>query len=140
MTVENPVIKCESVFKIFGANPEKMLESNKSNVNPKIFQEAGYIVGVNNASFEVSKGEILVVMGLSGSGKSTLIRHINRLIEPTSGHIFVDGEDVLTLDDDQLRDLRRQKISMVFQRFGLFPHKTVIQNIAKRKLSGELNV
>ena len=77
MTVENPVIKCESVFKIFGLNPEKMLESNKGNVNPKIFQEAGYIVGVNNASFEVSKGEILVVMGLSGSGKSTLLRCIS---------------------------------------------------------------
>ena len=73
MTVENPVIKCDSVYKIFGSNPEKMLENNSGNVDTKTFQEAGYIVGVNNASFEVSKGEILVVMGLSGSGKSTLL-------------------------------------------------------------------
>ena len=130
MTVENPVIKCESVFKIFGANPEKMLESNKGNVNPKIFQEAGYIVGVNNASFEVSKGEILVVMGLSGSGKSTLLRCISRLTNATSGKIYIDGQELLSLRNKELIELRRNKMGMVFQSFALLPHKTVLENIA----------
>ena len=130
MTVENPVIKCESVFKIFGVNPEKMLESNKGNVNPKIFQEAGYIVGVNNASFEVSKGEILVVMGLSGSGKSTLLRCISRLTDATSGKIYIDGQELLSLKNRELIELRRNKMGMVFQSFALLPHKTVLENIA----------
>ena len=130
MKVENPVIKCESVFKIFGANPEKMLESNKGNVNPKIFQEAGYIVGVNNASFEVSKGEILVVMGLSGSGKSTLLRCISRLTDATSGKIYIDGQELLSLKNRELIELRRNKMGMVFQSFALLPHKTVLENIA----------
>ena len=130
MTVENPVIKCESVFKIFGANPEKMLESNKGNVNPKIFQEAGYIVGVNNASFEVSKGEILVVMGLSGSGKSTLLRCIYSLTDATSGKIYIDGQELLSLRNKELIELRRNKMGMVFQSFALLPHKTVLENIA----------
>ncbi len=130
MTVENPVIKCESVFKIFGVNPEKMLESNKGNVNPKIFQEAGYIVGVNNASFEVSKGEILVVMGLSGSGKSTLLRCISRLTDATSGKIYIDGQELLSLRNKELIELRRNKMGMVFQSFALLPHKTVLENIA----------
>ena len=97
MTHENPVIKCDSVYKIFGSNAEKMLEKNSDNVDPKAFQEAGYIVGVNNASFEVSRGEILVVMGLSGSGKSTLLRCISRLTEATSGKIYIDGQDLLSL-------------------------------------------
>ena len=130
MTIENPVIKCDSVYKIFGANPEKMLENNSGNVDPKIFQEAGYIVGVNNASFEVSKGEILVVMGLSGSGKSTLLRCISRLTDATSGKIYIDGEDLLTLKNKELIELRRNKMGMVFQSFALLPHKTVIENIA----------
>ena len=130
MTVENPVIKCESVFKIFGLNPEKMLESNKGNVNPKIFQEAGYIVGVNNASFEVSKGEILVVMGLSGSGKSTLLRCISRLTDATSGKIYIGGQELLSLKNRELIELRRNKMGMVFQSFALLPHKTVLENIA----------
>jgi len=130
MTIENPVIKCDSVYKIFGANPEKMLENNSGNVDPKIFQEAGYIVGVNNASFEVSKGEILVVMGLSGSGKSTLLRCISRLTDATSGKIYIDGQELLTLKNKELIELRRNKMGMVFQSFALLPHKTVLENIA----------
>ena len=130
MTVENSVIKCESVFKIFGSNPEKMLKNNSGNVDSKAFQEAGYIVGVNNASFEVSKGEILVVMGLSGSGKSTLLRCISRLTEATSGKIYVDGQDLLSLRNKELIELRRNKMGMVFQSFALLPHNTVIENIA----------
>ena len=130
MTIENPVIKCDSVYKIFGANPEKMLENNSGNVDPKIFQEAGYIVGVNNASFEVSKGEILVVMGLSGSGKSTLLRCISILTDSTSGKIYIDGQELLALKNKELIELRRNKMGMVFQSFALLPHKTVLENIA----------
>ena len=130
MTVENSVIKCESVFKIFGSNPEKMLKNNSGNVDSKAFQEAGYIVGVNNASFEVSKGEILVVMGLSGSGKSTLLRCISRLTEATSGKIYIDWQDLLSLRNKELIELRRNKMGMVFQSFALLPHKTVLENIA----------
>ena len=130
MTVDNPVIKCESVFKIFGSNPEKMLEKKSGYVDAKNLQEAGYIVGVNNASFEVAMGEILVVMGLSGSGKSTLLRCISRLTDATSGKIYIDGQDLLTLKNKELIELRRNKMGMVFQSFALLPHKTVIENIA----------
>ena len=130
MTVDNPVIKCESVFKIFGSNPEKILEKKSGYVDAKNLQEAGYIVGVNNASFEVAMGEILVVMGLSGSGKSTLLRCISRLTDATSGKIYIDGQDLLTLKNKDLIELRRNKMGMVFQSFALLPHKTVIENIA----------
>ena len=130
MTVDNPVIKCESVFKIFGPNPEKMLEKKSGYVDAKNLQEAGYIVGVNNASFEVAMGEILVVMGLSGSGKSTLLRCISRLTDATSGKIYIDGQDLLTLKNKELIELRRNKMGMVFQSFALLPHKTVLENIA----------
>ena len=125
-----PVIKCESVYKIFGANAEKMLQESKGNVDAKTFQEAGCIVGVNNASFEVSKGEMLVVMGLSGSGKSTLLRCISRLTDATGGKIFVEGQDLLSLKNKELIELRRNKMGMVFQSFALLPHKTVLENIA----------
>ena len=130
MELKNSVIKCDSVYKIFGSNPEKMLEGNLGNVDTKKFQEKGYIVGVNNASFEVSKGEILVVMGLSGSGKSTLLRCISRLTEATAGKIYIDGQDLLSLKNKELIELRRNKMGMVFQSFALLPHKTVIENIA----------
>ena len=91
MTSTQSVIKCESVYKIFGANAKEMLENANGNVDAKTFQEAGCIVGGNNASFDVSKGELLVVMGLSGSGKSTLLRCISRLTDATAGKIFIDG-------------------------------------------------
>ena len=97
-----PVIKCESVYKIFGANAEKMLQNSNGNVDAKIFQDAGCIVGVNNASFEVSKGEMLVVMGLSGSGKSTLLRCISRLTDATGGKIFIEGQDLLAIKEVKL--------------------------------------
>jgi glycine betaine/proline transport system ATP-binding protein len=124
------VIKCDSVYKIFGSNAKKMLESSNGNVDAKAFHEADCIVGVNNASFEVSKGEMLVVMGLSGSGKSTLLRCISRLTEATAGKIFIDGEDLLALNEKKLIELRRNKMGMVFQSFALLPHKTVLENIA----------
>ena len=125
-----PVIKCESVYKIFGSNSKKLLEDSKGQVDAKAFQEAGCIVGVNKASFEVNKGEMLVVMGLSGSGKSTLLRCISRLTDATSGKIFIDGEDLLAMNSKQLIELRRNKMGMVFQSFALLPHKTVLENIA----------
>ena len=125
-----PVIKCDSVYKIFGDNAGKMLADSNGKVNAKIFQDAGCIVGVNNASFEVAKGEMLVVMGLSGSGKSTLLRCISRLTDTTGGKIFIDGEDLLAMNNKQLIELRRSKMGMVFQSFALLPHKTVLENIA----------
>jgi len=124
------VIKCESVYKVFGVNAKKMLEGVSGNVDAKAFQEAGCIVGVNNASFEVSKGEMLVVMGLSGSGKSTLLRCISRLTDATAGKIYIEGQDLLALKNKELIELRRNKMGMVFQSFALLPHKTVLENIA----------
>ena len=124
------VIKCEAVYKIFGAGAKKMLQDVSGNVDAKTFQDAGCIVGVNNASFEVSKGEMLVVMGLSGSGKSTLLRCISRLTDATAGKIFIEGQDLLSLKNKELIELRRNKMGMVFQSFALLPHKTVLENIA----------
>ena len=128
--MSDKVIKCEAVYKIFGAGAKKMLQDVSGNVDAKTFQDAGCIVGVNNASFEVSKGEMLVVMGLSGSGKSTLLRCISRLTDATAGKIFIEGQDLLSLKNKELIELRRDKMGMVFQSFALLPHKTVLENIA----------
>ena len=128
--MSDKVIKCEAVYKIFGVGAKKMLQDVSGNVDAKTFQEAGCIVGVNNASFEVSKGEMLVVMGLSGSGKSTLLRCISRLTDATAGKIFIEGQDLLSLKNKELIELRRNKMGMVFQSFALLPHKTVLENIA----------
>jgi len=128
--MSDKVIKCEGVYKIFGAGAKKMLQDASGNVDAKTFQEAGCIVGVNNASFEISKGELLVVMGLSGSGKSTLLRCISRLTDATAGKIFIEGQDLLSLKNKELIELRRNKMGMVFQSFALLPHKTVLENIA----------
>ena len=126
----DPVIKCNSVYKIFGDNAEKMLRAANGKVDAKTFQDAGCVVGVNSASFEVYEGEMLVIMGLSGSGKSTLLRCISRLTETTAGEIHIDGEDLLAMNSKQLIELRRNKMGMVFQSFALLPHKTVLENIA----------
>ncbi len=126
----HPVIECQSVYKIFGDNASALMRASGGTVDPKTFQSAGCIIGVNDASFEVQKGELLVVMGLSGSGKSTLLRCISRLTEPTAGKIFIDGEDLTAMSHKQLVDLRRNKMGMVFQSFALLPHKTVLENIA----------
>ncbi|HIF58435.1 MAG TPA: ATP-binding cassette domain-containing protein [Rhodospirillales bacterium] len=107
-----------------------MLAGVQGNVDAKVFQDAGCIVGVNNASFEVFKGEMLVVMGLSGSGKSTLLRCISKLTNATAGKIYIDGQDLLAMNSKQLIELRRNKMGMVFQSFALLPHKTVLENIA----------
>ena len=125
-----PVIKCDSVYKIFGENAEKMLRDSNGVVDAQTFQDAGCVVGVNDASFEVYKGEMLVIMGLSGSGKSTLLRCVSRLTETTAGKIFIDGIDLLKLNNKELIEIRRNKMGMVFQSFALLPHKTVLENIA----------
>jgi glycine betaine/proline transport system ATP-binding protein len=127
---KQPVIRCDSVYKIFGENAKKMLQSSNGEVDAKTFQNAGCVVGVNNASFEVYEGELLVVMGLSGSGKSTLLRCISRLTDATAGNIYIDGEDLVAMSSKKLIELRRNKMGMVFQSFALLPHKTVLENIA----------
>ena len=130
ISTAQPVIKCVSVCKIFGENANKLLKQSNGVIDAKTFQDAGCVVGVNNASFEVHKGEMLVVMGLSGSGKSTLLRCISRLADTTAGDIFIDGQDLLAMSSKQLIELRRNKMGMVFQNFALLPHKTVLENIA----------
>jgi len=115
---------------IFGENAKTRLEQANGVVDTEQFQEQGLIVGVNNASFEVYRGELLIIMGLSGSGKSTLMRCISRLNEATAGRIFIEGENILEMDNRQLINLRRSKMGMVFQSFALLPHKTVLENIA----------
>lgn len=107
-----------------------MLQNSGGVVDAAQFQEAGCIVGVNNASFAIHSGELLIVMGLSGSGKSTLLRCISRLTDVTAGNIYIEGEDILSMNNKQLIELRRSKMGMVFQSFALLPHKTVLENIA----------
>jgi len=125
-----PVIRCDGVYKIFGDNAKRMLRESNGVVDAAQFQEAGCIVGVNNASFEVYPGELLIIMGLSGSGKSTLLRCISRLTKATAGKIYIEGEDILSMNNKKLIQLRRSKMGMVFQSFALLPHKTVLENIA----------
>ncbi len=124
-------IEVKNVFKIFGeraADALQLIRDGRS--KEQVLSQTGCVVGVNDLSLSIGSGEIFVIMGLSGSGKSTLVRHFNRLIDPTSGQILVDGQDILQYDMDALRDFRRRKISMVFQSFGLLPHRNVLDNVA----------
>ncbi|TDV66122.1 glycine betaine/L-proline ABC transporter ATP-binding protein [Pseudomonas sp. LP_7_YM] len=124
-------IVVKNVYKIFGNRASDALAMVRQNQSKdQVLAQTGCVVGVNDLSLSIGSGEIFVIMGLSGSGKSTLVRHFNRLIDPTSGEILVDGENILTYDMQALRNFRRHKISMVFQSFGLLPHKTVIDNVA----------
>jgi glycine betaine/proline transport system ATP-binding protein len=126
---EQVVVK--SLYKIFGANPQRAFKLIDEGIGKdEIFSRTKLTVGVQDASFTVNKGEIFVVMGLSGSGKSTLIRMLNRLIEPTRGHVFIDGEDITDMDEKRIIGLRRYKMGMVFQTFALMPHLTVGDNAA----------
>ncbi|MEQ8523445.1 MAG: glycine betaine/L-proline ABC transporter ATP-binding protein [Gracilimonas sp.] len=123
-------ITVKNLFKIFGKNPEKafpLIEEGKS--KDEILNETGNTIGINNASFEVKEKEMFVIMGLSGSGKSTVLRCLNRLIEPTKGQVLIGDEDITEVDKDRLLEMRRKKMSMVFQNFGLFPHRTVSENV-----------
>jgi len=145
-----PRIEARHITKVFGDAPERALDLVKQGKSKdEILKESGQVVGVLDVSFTVEPGEIFVVMGLSGSGKSTLIRCINRLHEPTSGELLIDDEDVIAASVTRLRELRRNTFSMVFQHFGLFPHRTVLENVEyglkmqgistgeRRRLAGE---
>jgi len=124
-------IEVKNVFKIFGDRAAEALQLIRNNQSKdQVLSQTGCVVGVNDLSLSIGSGEIFVIMGLSGSGKSTLVRHFNRLIDPTSGQILVDGEDILQYDMEALREFRRRKISMVFQSFGLLPHRNVLDNVA----------
>ena len=123
-------VTIRNIWKIFGPNPRFVYESmDKEASQSEIMAETGHVVAVRDVSLQIKEGEIFVVMGLSGSGKSTLVRCLSRLIEPTAGQVIIDGSDVTTMDPNELRDLRRHSISMVFQRFGLFPHRRIIDNV-----------
>ena len=123
-------LEVKHLTKIFGRKSHQALNMITENKSKKeILAKTGATVGVYDANFQVNEGEIFVVMGLSGSGKSTLIRLLNRLIEPTDGQIFIDGQDIAKLDKEGLREVRRHKINMVFQSFGLFPHRTILENV-----------
>ncbi|WP_010648875.1 quaternary amine ABC transporter ATP-binding protein [Oceanobacillus massiliensis] len=124
-----PIIEAKNLSKVFGKNTKQALNLMDDGLNKEqILKETGNTVGVNRASFSVEEGEIFVIMGLSGSGKSTLVRLLNRLIEPTEGSILIDGEDLAKMDKNSLRKVRREKLSMVFQQFALFPHRTILEN------------
>ncbi|MDA9472624.1 quaternary amine ABC transporter ATP-binding protein [Enterococcus sp. 5H] len=122
-------VKVSHLTKIFGKKSKQALDMIKENKSKtEIMKKTGATVGVYDVNFDVEEGEIFVIMGLSGSGKSTLIRLLNRLIEPTSGDIYIDNQEIAKLDKEGLREVRRNKMSMVFQNFGLFPHRTILEN------------
>ncbi|WP_136660093.1 glycine betaine/L-proline ABC transporter ATP-binding protein [Nitratireductor sp. XY-223] len=130
MTGNEMKIRVENVYKVFGDNPASVMDTVRAGASKsEILEKTSHVVGIRDVSLDIRAGETFVIMGLSGSGKSTLIRHFNRLIEPTAGRILVDGVDVLKMSEVELRDFRRNKISMVFQRFALLPHKTVLDNV-----------
>ena len=127
----SPLIEISGLYKIFGPKPDSVIERVKlGHSKEHVLAETGHTVGLKDINLQIKKGEIFVIMGLSGSGKSTMIRHFNRLIDPTMGQILVEGVDVMQLSNKELEQFRRHKMSMVFQRFGLLPHRTVINNIA----------
>jgi glycine betaine/proline transport system ATP-binding protein len=130
MSSDTPVISCSNVWKIFGPDPKAFLKSMPEGMSFDQIRAAGYIAGVKDVSIDVHKGEMLVIMGLSGSGKSTLVRCFSRLHDITGGTISVEGQDIMSLSEKDLIDLRRSKMGMVFQSFGLLPHRTVLENVA----------
>lgn len=122
-------ISIRHLYKIFGDHPEKALTHVKNGMGKtELLEKHGHVIGLNDINVDIKAGQITVIMGLSGSGKSTLIRHLNRLIEPTAGEVVVDGDNVLEYSEEQLRHLRREHMSMVFQKFALLPHRTVLEN------------
>ncbi len=132
MDSSSSAIKIENVWKVFGNTSKDALDAiqNQGISKTEALEEYNSVIGVSDVSFEVKQGEIFCVMGLSGSGKSTLVRHINRLLEPTSGKILINGKDVMELNREHLQELRNKKIGMVFQNFALMPHRSVVDNIA----------
>ena len=127
---KSPKLVCKNVWKLYGDKPKEFLQSYNYNPDKRIIEENGYIQAIRNATLEVYENEILVIMGLSGSGKSTLVRCMSRLVDPTVGEIFFENIDMGKLTKNELIEIRRHKMGMVFQHFALFPHRTVIENIA----------
>ena len=124
-------ISIQHLYKIFGDDPASALERVKAGVGKaELLEQYGHVLGLQDINVDMVAGQITVIMGLSGSGKSTLIRHLNRLIEPTAGEVLVDGDDVIAYDAEALRQMRRERMSMVFQKFALLPHRTVAENAA----------
>ena len=137
--MENSFVSIRGLYKIFGARATAMVPLAQAGMSKtEMLAEHGQVLGLRNINVDIAKGKITVIMGLSGSGKSTLIRHLNRLIDPTHGEILVNGTDVMTMDKGALRALRRTQMSMVFQKFALLPHETVLQNAGMaRSVRGE---
>ena len=130
-TQTDATVSCRGLWKVYGPHPERIVGSPDADLpRAELLEKTGCVAAVRDVSFDVAQGEVFVVMGLSGSGKSTLVRMINRLHDPTVGQVFIDGEDVLKLTDERLREIRRQKVSMVFQHFGLLPHRRIAENVA----------
>jgi len=142
-------IAIRHLYKIFGEDPESVLKYVQDGMSkPDLLEEHQHVLGLNDINVDVKEGDITVMMGLSGSGKSTLIRHLNRLIEPTAGEVDLDGTNIVDLNEKELRQLRREKMSMVFQHFALLPHRTVLENagmpmdvrgVPKKEFQGEAN-
>ncbi len=131
MSEDNVKIFCQNLWKVFGPDPESVFDLVNDGVSKQeVLEQTGHVIAVKDVSFEVRENEMFVVMGLSGSGKSTLIRCINRLVEPTKGTILIEGTDLAQMNQEELRELRRHKLSMVFQHFGLLPHRSVMDNVA----------
>ena len=131
MSVSPVTVSCRNIWKVFGPHPQRAIEQCRAGASKAaVLEESGHVVAVRDISFDVAAGEIFVVMGLSGSGKSTLIRCISRLIDPSAGQVLIDGVDVAGMNATELREVRRHKLAMVFQHFGLFPHRRVIDNVA----------
>ena len=127
-------ISIRNLYKIFGPTPDVALEHVRKGMGKaELLEQQRHVLGLRDINVDMHDGEITVIMGLSGSGKSTLIRHLNRLIDPTAGEIHVDGEDIMSYTEEQLRKLRRERMSMVFQKFALLPHKTVLENAGMAK-------
>ena len=130
MSEEKVEVLCQNLWKVFGPHPESVLNVvNNGATKQEVLEQTGHVIAVKDVSFEVRENEIFVIMGLSGSGKSTLVRCINRLIEPTKGRVLIDGADIAQMSDAELQELRRHKLSMVFQGFGLLPHRSVWDNV-----------
>ena len=123
-------ISCRNIWKLYGENPKRFLKTKNNNPSTDDLKNNNYIPAVRDASIDVLTGEILVIMGLSGSGKSTLLRCMSKLIEPTNGQVFFEGNDLLKTSEKELIDIRRHKMGMVFQHFALLPHRNVLQNVA----------
>ena len=139
MTDGEVKVSIRNLYKIFGNNPKAMMQHVRDGVGKtELLEKYGHVLGLQDINVDIRSGQITVIMGLSGSGKSTLIRHLNRLIDPTAGEVIVNGEDVLAYNQSRLAELRQNTMSMVFQKFALFPHRTVLENSGmSRRVRGE---